>query len=264
LPGWLKTLAAGDLRGAAEAHIRKSRTGLSLEALRPRLNRGLKPIETVVTELAEAGRVFEVSPGVFIHAEMLVDIGDGIVETLETYQSEKRLKWGMPKEELRERLGSVEMSFFNWVLSQLEADGRVFIRKGSIRAGTGDVQLGPDEERARSLVIDSLKADMFQPPSERDLEGGAGVAPETVRKVIALLVEDGLVIRLEPGLIVHADAVEEATEKIRAYLKQHGEATASDLKTALGTTRKYAVPLLEHLDRLGVTRRHGATRTLAL
>jgi selenocysteine-specific elongation factor len=262
LPEWLGTLAAEDLRLAAEAHIRRSSTGLSFEALRPRLNCGPDLIRAAVTELTEAGKIFHVSPGVLIHAEVLAEIGDSIVKTLEEYQSEKRLKWGMPKEELRERLGSVEMSFFNWILSRLEADGRVFMRKGSVRAGSGDVQLGPEEERARSFVVESLKADMFQPPSERDLEGKASIPAETVRKVIALLIEDGLVIRLEPGLIVHKDSIQEATIRVTGYLKEHGEATASDLKTAIGTTRKYAVPLLEHLDRLGVTRRRGATRTL--
>jgi selenocysteine-specific elongation factor len=61
---------------------------------------------------------------------------------------------------------------------------------------------------------------------------------------------------------MHQTAIEEGRGRIVKYLKEHGEATASDLKGVLGTTRKFAVPLLEHLDRAGVTRRSGSMRTL--
>ena len=85
---------------------------------------------------------------------------------------------------------------------------------------------------------------------------------DTLRKVVTLLIEDGEITRLEPGLIMHSTAIETAKIKITDYLREHGEATAGDLKSALATTRKYAVPLLEHLDKLGVTRRKGDLRSL--
>ena len=262
VPDWLRTLATEPFKAVAEAYIRSSKTGLGIEALRPRLTSGPRLIEAAIRELVGEGKVFEVPPQAFIHAETLRDLGDELIATLEAYQGKNRLKWGMPKEELRERLGSVDMGFFNWLLARLETDGRLFMKKGSVRAGSGDVSLTPEEEKARSLVIKLLEAALFQPPSERDLEQRAGVAAETLRKVLTLLIEDGRIVRLEPGLVVHAAAVEEARTRITSYLSQHGDATASDLKGVLGTTRKYAVPLLEHLDRLGITRRQGSTRTL--
>lgn len=259
---WLRTLATGPFKATVDAYTRSSKTGLGYEALRARLTSGRRLIEAAVTELIGEGKVFEVPPETFIHADTLRDLGDRIVETLEAYQVRNRLKWGMPKEELRERLGSVDMGFFNWILARLETEGRLFIKKGSVRAGTGEVSLSPEEEKARSLVVKLLRAELFQPPSERDLERNAGVPPETLRRVITLLIEDGRIVRLEPGLVVHAAAIEEAQTRVSAYLKEHGAATASDLKGVLGTTRKYAVPLLEHLDRLGITRRQGSNRTL--
>ena len=84
----------------------------------------------------------------------------------------------------------------------------------------------------------------------------------TLRKVINLLVEEGSVVKLDEGLYVHARAIEEARGRITRYLEAHGEATVSELKNVLETTRKYAVPILEHLDRLGVTRRAGDKRML--
>jgi selenocysteine-specific elongation factor len=261
-PEWLKLLATADMKLVVEGHVRASGLGTRLDALRLRLNRGSGEIETVIRDLRENARIFEPSAGLYIHADVLAELEGRIVETLESYQAKHRLTWGMPKEELRERLGSVEMAFLNWVLGRLEDKGRVFSKKGSVRAGTGDVELSQDETRARSLVVGQLKANLFQPPSERDLETRSGVPAETVRKVITLLIGDGEITRLEPGLVMHSSAIEEARTRITEYLTEHGEATASDLKGVLGTSRKYAVPLLERLDRLGITRRQGAKRTL--
>ncbi|MFH1311865.1 MAG: selenocysteine-specific translation elongation factor [Candidatus Eisenbacteria bacterium] len=259
---WLTLLATADMKQIVEGHIKASGLGTRLDMLRLRLNRGSSEIETAIHDLKDSAKIFEPSPGLYIHADVLAELEGRIEETLESYQAKQRLIWGMPKEELREKLGSVEMAFLNWVLGRLEDRNRVFSKKGRVRAGSGDVKLSQDEVRARSVVVGQLKARLFQPPSERDLETGSGVPAETVRKVITLLINDGEITRLEPGLVVHSTAIEEARSRIEEYLREHGEATVSDLKGVLGTSRKYAVPLLERLDRLGITRRQGANRTL--
>ena len=258
----LTVLANAPLEGAAEEHIKASGHGVRLDYLRKKLSCGLRVLEGVTASLSRAARIFEISPGLYLHTERLRDLEGRIEGVLKTYQTEHRLVWGMPKEELRERLRSIDMNFLSWVLGRLEAAGRVSTRKGDVRAGTGGVQLSPAEEQARALVVDLLKRNLFAPPGEREIEAGARIPAEAVRKVIRLLVEEGEITRLEPGLVMHHSAIEAATAQLRTYLKEHGEATAGDLKTVLGTTRKYAVPLLEHLDKIGVTRRKGDKRTL--
>jgi selenocysteine-specific elongation factor len=260
---WLRLLATGDMTGIVEGYIERSTSGIGLQVLRPRLNCGPIEVEARIKDLVGKEKVYEPAPGIFLHAGALKRFEERIVSILESYQAKRRLTWGMPKEELRERLGSMEMAIFNWVLGRLEVEGRIFTRKGSVRAGTGDVKLSADDERARSLIIGLLKGNLFQPPTERDIEAKGGIPADTLRKVIRLLVEDGEVVRLEPGLVMHAAAVDEAGSRITNHLTEHGEATASELKSLLGTTRKYAVPLLEHLDRLGITRRNtNGTRSL--
>jgi selenocysteine-specific elongation factor len=259
----LAVLATEDLSRIVEAYIRCSEAGLRLENLRAKTNRGLGELERIGAQLEEAGKVLEASGGLLIHADTLRELEDKLETTLEAYQADRRLTWGMPKEELREKLGFAEMAFLNWVLSRLESEGRIFTKQGMVRAGTGLVELSPDEDKARSMIRRLLKDKPFQPPSERQLEVSTGMPADTLRKVINLLIQDGEIVRLEPGLIMHAEAIEAAKAKISDYLGEHGEATASGLKNALGTTRKYAVPLLEHLDRLGFTRRRGDKRSLA-
>jgi selenocysteine-specific elongation factor len=150
----------------------------------------------------------------------------------------------------------------NYILGKLSDGGEVFARKGRVRAGSSDVELSPDEEAARKTVLRLLEDRMFQTPSEADIAKAARTDGATLRKVMGLLVEDGAVVKLDEGLYVHARAIEEAKRRITEFLEAHGEATVSELKNVLETTRKYAVPILEHMDRLGVTRRAADKRRL--
>jgi selenocysteine-specific elongation factor len=258
----LRRLARGDLAGVVEEHVRAAAHGASPDRLRKQVNCGPRQLDALAKSLIAQGRLLEMPGGVYIHKERLGDLEGRIEEVLKAYQVGNRLTWGMPKEELRERLGSIEMGLLSWVLARLEAAGRIVTRKGDVRAGKGGVELGPAEARAQAVILSLLQRNLFQPPVERELETQAGLPGEPFRKVVNLLIQQGEVVRLEPGLLVHRTAVEEARTKITSYLKQHGEAAPSDLKGVLGTTRKYAVPLLEHLDKLGVTRRKGDKRAL--
>ncbi|MFC1800251.1 SelB C-terminal domain-containing protein, partial [Candidatus Eisenbacteria bacterium] len=258
----LELLKTEDIGRIVEGYIRAAEFGIRLDVIRVKLSCGIKQLEALVEKLVKEGRAFQPSSGLYLHADALATLEARIEETLKAYQKKQRLTWGMPREELRVRLGSVETTFFNWVLGRMEKGGKLFTKKGAVRAGSGEVELSPAEQGARSLIVGLLKGQPFQPPSEKELAGKAGVPAEAFKKVITLLIEDGEIVRLEPGIVMHESAIEAGKERVTAYLKEHGEGTASDLKTALGTTRKFAVPLLEHLDRAGVTRRSGSTRTL--
>jgi selenocysteine-specific elongation factor len=258
----LGLLEAGDLDRVVEAYIEGADYGLRPAAIRLRVNCGLDELNSVIARLKESGSVLEPTPGLYVHTKSVDRLEKRVEGILGDFQKERRLEWGMPKEELRERLGSVEMQLTNWVMERMERSGRLFTKRGDVRIGSGEVELTAEEQRARALIISLLRERPFQPPSEREIESGCGLSSEKLRRVVALLIQDGEVVRLEPGLIMHSGAIESAKEAIAAYLKDHGEATASELKDVLGTTRKYAVPLLEHLDRVGVTKRVGANRRL--
>jgi selenocysteine-specific elongation factor len=258
----LRALATGDLAGVAESHIKRSGHGVAPGVLRKKLSCGPAEIDRLVRSLVAAGKAVEMPGGLVIHATRLGQIESEIETILKAYKAENRLTWGMPREELRERLGTIDVAFLNFLVARLEAAGRLTVRRGAVRAGSAGVDLSPAEARARTLTVDLLKQGVLQPPTEKDLQAEARIPADVFRKVVSLLVDEGEIVRLEPGVVMHKTAVERGSAIVRDYLKQHGEATAGDLKTALGTTRKYAVPLLEYLDRMGVTRRKGDKRHL--
>jgi len=258
---FLEVLASGTPNETVEAHFMRYAQGGQLDDVRKRLALTRAEAASIAAALVEGGRLYEVAPGAYIQADVLANLERGVIETLTGYQVRNKLEWGMSKEELREKTGLSD-GLFNWVLDRLAGESGVFARKGKVRMGSSDMELSPQEEAVRKTVLRLLEERMFQTPSEGDIARAAGTDSATLKKVMSLLVEEGAVVKLDAGVFLHGRAIEEATAKVTGYLAEHEEATVSELKNALGTTRKYAVPILEHLDRLGVTRRAADKRKL--
>ena len=84
------------------------------------------------------------------------------------------------------------------------------------------------------------------------------VGPE----VLNALVEQGLIVKLTGGILFPREKYIDAIARLVGYVREHGSMTVSEARDLLGTTRKYIVPLLEHMDTLRITRRQGDQRLL--
>jgi selenocysteine-specific elongation factor len=114
--------------------------------------------------------------------------------------------------------------------------------------------LRADGDRMR----DVLARHPFDPPSKKELLGPSS----TSLPALKFLVINGEAVELGPDQVIGAAALARAAEIVRAHLTRHGAATVAELKTALGSNRRIAVPLLERLDHDGVTSRQGDRRVL--
>ena len=104
----------------------------------------------------------------------------------------------------------------------------------------------------------TLAAAPLAPPSRGQL-----AADRAGRAVLEYLISSGEVVQLDQDVVLPTDACEHARAAVVAYLRRHQSATTSTLRTALGTNRRVIIPLLERLDRDGVTLRVGNERRLA-
>jgi selenocysteine-specific elongation factor len=100
----------------------------------------------------------------------------------------------------------------------------------------------------------------YTPPGRTESEAIVGA------EVLAALIEQGRLVKLggstDPVLFLR-ESYEEVVAKLVAYLREHGKMTAAEARDVLGTTRKYILPLLEHMDERRITRRIGDERILA-
>ena len=103
----------------------------------------------------------------------------------------------------------------------------------------------------------ALAAKPLEPPSRKEL-----ATDQQTIQALRFLIQSGEAIDIGPELVLLADQFARASESVRSFLQAHRSATVSELRQAVGTNRRVIVPLLEHLDRLGVTLRQGDKRTL--
>lgn len=144
------------------------------------------------------------------------------------------------------------------LVAQLVAE-HVLVPEGTgVRLPDHVVQLDEATTRARDELLALLDAGGFSPPELADAADRSGASAALVRELEA----SGQLIRLEPNLMVTATTIDRAHEVLREAFHEEGLLTASRAKEVLGTTRKYAMPLLEALDRLGRTRRDGDVRSV--
>jgi selenocysteine-specific elongation factor len=140
--------------------------------------------------------------------------------------------------------------------NRVEADG------DRVRTRGHEVKLTPAQRAAWHAVLQSLSGRGFVAKTGRELETEAGVA---AREVLPLLLESGLVLRFAGDHFTTPEALEAVRGFLTSWVRDRGPTlTIPDLKEALGITRKYAMPLLEHLDDLKWTRREGEGRRILL
>ena len=142
------------------------------------------------------------------------------------------------------------------LLQVLVATGRITAEGAELRLPGHAVRLSSEQQRAAHALVGALDATPFAPPKLADAAAAAGVGGALVKELEAT----GVLVRLGPELVMSAAAVAQAASLLRERYVAEGPFTAAQAKELLGTSRKFALPLLEELDRRGITRRSGDVR----
>lgn len=166
------------------------------------------------------------------------------------------------KSRLRARWGSIAL-YFDELLAFLAARGLLKVEANQVKLAGREPKLDAKwAEHARKAEA-ALKAGALAPPSTAELETALAIPPKALREVLRYLADTGKAVSVSNEFHLHREAYDGMLATVRELFAQAPEWTTSDIRKALNTTRKYAVPLLEHLDARGVTVRVGDKRRLA-
>lgn len=176
---------------------------------------------------------------------------DRLRETLAAFHRLSPLRPGMPREELRRRLG-LQSRPFGQALA-------LWVRRGDAKDAGAAVALpdyepkpGPEETARAGAYLQALRAAPFSPAPD--------AAPD--EDLLAYLEAKGDIIRVEDGVAFAAAAYREMVDRVIAHLQDHGTVTLAQVRDMFGTSRRYAQALLEHMDKKRITRRTGDERVL--
>jgi selenocysteine-specific elongation factor len=184
------------------------------------------------------------------------------------YHRQFALRIGMPKEELRSRLG-LSARLFNDALARLAGAGQVVEHGVAVRLAGHEVRFSPAQAQLAERVLGQLMANPLAPPSLPELRqelasgGASGAGNALDEDFLAALALQGRIVRVAEDLAFGAGAYQQMLAQVTAHLQAHGKITVAEVRDLFGTSRRYVLALLEHLDRERVTRRLGDERVLA-
>ena len=174
-----------------------------------------------------------------------------VASALQLYHTQHPLRHGVPAQEIRSRL-NLSQPVYQRALARLVEEQIVVDERQSLRLPDHEITLTPKMEEEASAYLNSLQKDPYSPPSDQR------VSPE----LLGVLIDQGKVVRVTDGVIFDASAYREMTERIVQHLKDQGNITVAEARTMFNTSRKYILPLLEHMDQQQITRRTGDERVL--
>ncbi len=170
---------------------------------------------------------------------------------LESYHKQHPLRVGLPKEELRSRLG-LGGQVFGKVVEKLVEDGTLVEEGSAVRLPEHSRVLSANQQAEVEQYLAALDAHPFSPPTDLGISG----------ELVAGLVDEGKVVRVNQDVIFSAGAYEEMRDRIVEETKSAGKINVGKVRDMFNTSRKYALALMEYLDQQRITRRVGDNRVL--
>jgi selenocysteine-specific elongation factor len=125
-------------------------------------------------------------------------------------------------------------------------------------------KLSANQRKLKDTIVEAHAAAGFAPPEPESFANRAGGNAAALKDIFEVAVAEGFLVKIAEDLYLHVDREREMRRLVAERLAKPPGATVGEIRDLLGTTRKYAVPLCEHLDRVGITRRNGDLRELAV
>jgi selenocysteine-specific elongation factor len=216
--------------------------------------------DEATARLGREGRMVAVGQ-TLLAGPVLATLEARLVAALAEHHRDAPQSEGLPRQEARERLfARAPVEVFEAVIARLVEGGRIVARE-RLSLATHKVTLSSEEARAIGGVEARFRAAGLRPPDLPGLAAEMGLAAGTVDQAVRLLVRQQRLTKVET-LYFHTEALAALRRDVMA-LKQDSAPARVDVamfKDRYGVTRKYAIPLLEYLDRERVTRRVGDAR----
>ncbi len=265
---FLSVLEKGDEEERLELLAREAGEA-ALPMLTARMGRSEAAIEQLGRRLQAKKRLVMLGQpaSIFIHAEHFLQLAGEVVKQLDSFHKSNPLVSGLAREDLRGRIRdrrkpSPSVAVFNAVLRQLEKADKIQIDGETVRQAGRTVELDPEEKGARDQMVEAFESAGLAVPAAGAVLAGLKIDRARAAKILQLLLKEKVLVKVAEDLIFHAAALAGLRQLLARQKAKSDRINVGDFKELTGLSRKYAIPLLEYLDRERVTRRQGDERII--
>jgi selenocysteine-specific elongation factor len=261
LADFLKVLGGGNGETILRVRIaRRLQEGIAISRLVAETGWTQSFVEAQLGQAVKEGRVVRIGE-LFLDSPALEALRLSIVSSVEDFHKKNPLVGGIAKEQLREQSGaSVEV--FDAVLSMLVRGKKLEVAGELVRLPGHGVVMKDEEAESMQMIEQAFGSAGLKVPALHEVIAGLKVDKARAQKIVTLLLRDKVLIKVSNELVFHRSALEQLRRELTAYKAKLPRIDVASFKELTGVSRKYAIPLLEYLDRERVTRRIGDAREI--
>jgi selenocysteine-specific elongation factor len=220
-----------------------------------------------LSSLVASGALVELPIGprrtVRLLGEFVAELEDRVVRALGRIHAAHPRQAAIPRARLASSLPDVPgESLVAAILERLKEQGRIVADARTAALAGFEPRLSQGERRLKEELAEMIRSGGMSPPDPSELALAAGTRSPVVPELLALLCDEQRLVEITSGLYLDSDVAAELRRRVIERLAGGRGMTMSELRDLLDTTRKYAVPIGEYLDRIGLTRRDGDVRRL--
>jgi len=230
-------------------------------------NVGPDEAEKLVAALKEQGELVEVAISggrrLLLHKDMVSELQERIRTALDRLHEQYPLMSTHDRQKVQSQFDYVgDDALVHATVERLIAAKKLV---GDLRRiGRADFKpkLSVNLRKLKDKLVTAYETARFQPPEPSSFAGQASGNAANLKDLFEVCVAEGYLVPIAEDIYLHVDVEAQMRRLVREKLAEGKGLTVAEIRDMLGTTRKYAVPLCEYLDRVGVTRREGDLRVL--
>ena len=199
--------------------------------------------------------------GILVSPAAFAEATGNVIQAVRHFHDANPLVAGMSKEALRERVHLVP-EVFSSLLAKAAAEKKLEVAGELVRLPGRGVVMKDDEAESKQIIEQAFGSADLHVPSLKEVLAGLKVDRVRAQKIVTLLLRDKVLIKISDELVFHHRALTGLRQRLAALKATTPKIDVARFKDLTGVSRKYAIPLLEYLDREHVTKRVGDERVI--
>lgn len=258
---FLEIQSSGDLQARLRGRVtRYSEQGVTLAQLTAETGEKVSEIEAVLEKLVSADVVF-CQRDWMVDAKIFRSMTANLQQLVSSFHSQNPLVPGISKDALREQAGLSELTF-DAALSSAIATKQLAVTQDLVHLPGRGIHMKDEEAESRKTIEEAFASAGLKVPALKDVLAGLKIDKARAQKIVTLLLREKLLIKVSDDLVFHRSALERLRTLLAAQKAKNSKINVGTFKDLTGVSRKYAIPLLEYLDRERVTKRVGDERII--
>jgi len=263
----IATLESGDPEKIVEQFLRSNKYHrITLAQIAQQASLAADQVEQVIRKLQDQKQCYRYSEkgqDYFIHYSYYAELKEKVIQALEEFHQKNPTRLGVSRTDLKVLINlPADVLLFNKTLDELLEAGKVQISGNRIALAAHQLQVTERQQKLMDRIANIFFDRGFTTPGMVQIAEQIGIKEKEVNEILQILLETGVLIKAEEGILFHKDRVDEARRLIQSHFDQEYQLTVADFREMIASSRKYAVPLLNYFDSIGLTIRQHDVRVI--